>query len=803
VNFITRDNFEGLELKGSFQNIEDSDGDTSIAAIYGKQLDNIHFAISAEYTERSELQVKDRDWGLRDFADNTKGGISSIGNPGTLFPTFGTTTVAGGVPDVNCNTLGGINAANFCRFQFTFFDNLIEEQETLKLFGEFDIDINDNLRFRMEALYADMDMPAWKTSPSYPPQSLLGADRVIQPNHPGLVDYKLQNPGAFSDITIPGLGTIPVAAQGSKVWSRMLGVTGRNGEPATGKRATETWRVAGGFDGTLSNGIDFDISASWSKRERSGTGSDMYIERMALALDGLGGPNCNQRANFDAGLLGTNGCEYYNPLSNAIQTSAVNGATNPQYNPAVANSDALIDWLTATTGSTTINELFVVDAVFTSETEISLGGGNIGWAAGLQWRSEDYDFSLADIANAAINPCPFVNDVSIDLGHVTTLDCGNTASGQLAFLAATTEETTERETYAAFVELALPLTDTFDVQLAARYEDLGASGDSFDPKIAVSWSATDSLKFRGSASTTFRGPPASLLSGTGTNLAFIGAALAFKAVDTSGNPDLEPETATTLNFGVIFQTDSFYGSVDYWSFDFEDPFQVENQGQLVNAYLANGCADGGAGVGVNPDCSILRGRISPLGAGGTTLERIARNIINGGDIKTTGIDVAAEYSFDDVMDGELTLGFNGTFVLEYESADFVTADGVTLAPGGDFTGKLNVGTPFTPQPDFKGNLFARWGNESHRVTYNIVYVDSYADDIAPNAALATIDDHASHDLHYINNMLEDFTFSLSVINLTDEDPPFASTDLNFDAYTHNPFGRMIKVGVTYVPGFLN
>lgn len=803
VNFITRENFEGLELKGSFQDIEDSDGDTTISAIFGKQVGDLHFAISAEYEERSELNINDRDWAIRPFAENTKGGISSIGNPGTLFPTIGTTTIAGGTPDVNCDALGGINAANFCRFQFTQFDNLIEDQDTLKVFGELNFDVNDNMNFHLEALYTDMDMPAWKTSPSYPPQSLLGADRVIQPNHPGLIDYKAQNPEAFADITIPGIGTIPVAAQGSKVWSRMLGVAGRNGEPESAERATETKRIAGSLTGSFSNGIDYDVSFSWSERERILGGSDMYIERMAFALDGLGGPNCNQAANFAAGEFGTNGCEYYNPLSNAIEKSAINGALNSQYNPAVANSDDLINWLTASTGSKANNELFVIDVILTSETDIALGGGNLGWAAGIQSRSEEYDFTLDDVANRAINPCPFNDPTSILLGHVSTLDCGASGAGQLAFLAATDEEHTDRDIYSAFVELALPLSEELDIQLAARYEDYGDAGDSFDPKIALSWAITDSLKFRGSASTTFRGPPSSFLSGTGTNLAFITPALAFKAVDTNGNPDLDPETAVALNFGLIYQTENFYGSVDYWSFDFEDPFQTENQDQLIGAYLGKGCEDGGAGVGVDPDCAILRERVSPLGAGATTLERVNRNIINGSDIKTSGVDIAIDYHFSDVLAGELTLGFNATQIIEYESDDFVTKDGVTLASGGDFTGKLNVGTPFLPQPELKGTFYAKWGNEKHRVTYNAVYTDSYTDDTVPNTKLESIDSQVSHDLHYVNNMVDDFVLSLSVINVTDEDPPQTATDLNYDGYTHNPFGRMIKMGVTYTPSFMN
>ena len=154
------------------------------------------------------------------------------------------------------------------------------------------------------------------------------------------------------------------------------------------------------------------------------------------------------------------------------------------------------------------------------------------------------------------------------LGHTTSLDCGDSGAGQLAFLAATDEETTDRSIYAVFTEFGLPITDTVNAQLAFRYEDYGDDGgSSFDPKLAVKWTATDEVTFRGSASTTFRGPPASALSGTNTALTFVTPALAFKAADTTGNPSLEPEEAVALNFGV-FQSGPFYGSIDYWSFDF-------------------------------------------------------------------------------------------------------------------------------------------------------------------------------------------------------------------------------------------
>ena len=219
------------------------------------------------------------------------------------------------------------------------------------------------------------------------------------------------------------------------------------------------------------------------------------------------------------------------------------------------------------------------------------------WAAGIQYRKDNYEFSVEDVANRAINPCPFSNPVSITLGHTQSLDCGSGGAGQLAFLAATDEESTRRKIYAVFTELALPLSNNIDMQIAARFEDYGSSGGKlFDPKIAVSWNLTDRFKVRGSASTTFRGPPSSFLSGTSTALAFIAPALAFKALDTTGNADLEAEKATALNVGAIFQGDA-YASLDFWQFDFEDLFQFENGNQIVGAYTEAQCADGEAGIG--------------------------------------------------------------------------------------------------------------------------------------------------------------------------------------------------------------
>lgn len=805
VNFITRSNFEGLEVRGSLQTIQDSDGDTDFGIIWGDSSDRFSWMLAAEYAERSELQVRDRDWALRSYAENpAPGGWSSIGNPGTILPAVSDangmpTTAAfqlGLTADPNCEALGGTAAGGFCRFQYTFFDNLIEDDENIRLFGEVNADINDTMSFHAEVLWHQMDMPDWKTSPSYPPQALTGADRFIAPTHPGLISLKNQNPDLFSDVDLDGDGTVDVLAEdlGAYSWSRMLGVSGRNGQPESRSRETENKRFSAGLVGTFADGIGYDISLTWSERQRDITGSDMYIERMAFAFDGLGGPDCDPAT----GTPGMDGCQYYNPFSNALEFSAVTGMANPNYDPTVANSDELIDWLTAYTASFTTNEQLVLEAIFNGETDWVLGGGNVGWAAGAQWRQDDYEFRVLPVTNRALNPCPYNNPASVTLGHTSTLDCGDGGAGQLAFLAATDEETTDRSIYALFTEFGLPVSDTINAQLAFRYEDYGDDGgSSFDPKLAVKWTATDELTFRGSASTTFRGPPASALSGTNTALTFVTPALAFKAADTTGNPSLEPEEAVALNFGMVYQSGPFYGSIDYWSFDFSDPIQLESVNQIVSAYGANNCADGGDGVG-SQACETLRERLLPLGTSVADVQRIKRYWINGADILTSGLDYRMNYRFDNVAQGSLDIGVEGTYQLEYESDDFLSREGLTLASGGDFVGRSNESTPFSPLPQFKDNVYVRWGTDAHRIGWTMRRASGY-DDFASDTPenLRDIDDFTTHDITYVNTMVENLTATVSIFNALDEDPPQVANDLNYDPYNHSAFGRMIKVSVEY------
>ncbi len=797
VNFITRKDLDGFEFGGNYQTLDDA-GDFDVNVAWGHQSDRWRVMVAGEYAERKELQIKDRDWAILPYSENPQGGWSGISNAANiLFPGVGVRL------DPRCQELGSFrDGINSCGFQYTFFDNLIEKTETTKVFGQFEFDVSENSTLHVEAMYALVDLPEWKSSPSYPPQSLFGADRIALPNHPGLVALRQQYP------SLPQTGAaIPIA--------RALGVSGRNGGgPLESYRETETTRLAAALEGTITAvEVDYKLSASYSERQRRLGGSDMFIEQMAFAMRGLGGPNCNRAAANAAGTHGQGGCQYYNPFSNAIAQSVVTGFTNPDFRPNLANSQELLDSLFADTESEATNELLVFEAIFSGMTGFELPGGTVGWAAGAQSRRERYDLRLADIVNRELNPCPWTDPLSITLGFTPSLAC-TTQTGRLAFLAAGDERTTSRIVYGVFGELNLPITEDLNVQAALRFEDYGGEvGSTIDPKIAFSWNLTDQFSVRGSAGTTFRGPPQSFLFGTTTSLQFISQVNAFKAVDIQGNAGLKPESAVTTNLGVIFQTESFYSSIDWWRYDFKDPFQTESAPQINSAYFNGLCFDGGANA-ASTNCQALRAHIFPLGTNAANLQRTVVNIINGSNIETSGIDGTARYELSEVMGGTLTLGVEFSYMLEYKSDDFVDIGGVTLAPGGDFVGFLNDGlNPFQSLPELKGNLSARYSINNHNVNLVARYVDSYkdadpslrapvgaaapADPFRFTPELAKIDDHWTFDLHYNTTVFENLFVSLSVMNLTDEDPPSALTDLNYDPYQHSAFGRMFKLGVRY------
>ncbi len=812
ANFNTRHDFEGIEMSGSYQDIDGSDGEFDLGAIWGLAGDNWNLVTSLGYRERTELPHSERLDAVRPRVDTLSsaesgntvlgvigapqglilGGRSTTGNPAAFIPvplsflepgggvTAANATILrtaplpvaaglggvrpGFVVDPECEAAGGVlESSNRCGYDFINYSNSIEDEKHLQFFSEGQIELNDTTTLFGEVMYANSDVPNWKTSPSYPPLLEADPDRYLPGDHPALLDFVGNYPGIMTGglVGLGNLYAIPADFSGGAIFvGRPIAVTG----PAeVGSREHTTYRFMAGLEGEFSNGASYTSSLTFSENTWDGETIDTQTERYSAALQGFGGASC------DGVTAGANGCSYYNPFSSSIEGTEF-------YDPALANTPELLAWMKGTLGIESTSTLTVFEAIV-SDDLMSIEAGTISYAAGFQYRNEELENVYSDLANLDKNP--------------GATDASGNRAGAFTFLRGGDNDSVDQDVYAFFGELAIPLASNIDMQLALRYEDYGGNiGDTVDPKVAVRWDISDSFTLRGSASSTFRAPSLNQTTGESTALEFIGKELLFKAVDRTGNANLSAETANTFNVGMIVKpSDNSSITLDYWHFDFTDIIVRESPNALIGDVSAQN--DGViCGVSAKITCD----------AGGQVIARLATEYVNGPDITTNGIDLNANYQFSG-LGGNWDLNLDASYVNEYEVGAFQGKEAF------DAVGSMNAATFVRPMQDLKTNLSLNYQRDNHNLRLVSSYVADYIDNktdvligtsFADTAYDTTVDSHTTYDLYYTLALNDgDSTLSASIINLSDEDAPYARTDLRYDAYTHNAFGRILKVGFTH------
>ncbi len=822
VNFITKKSFQGLELGADYRHIDGSKGDYGGSLTWGQVWENGNVLASVGWQHRSKLSVAKRDWANRPYLSNPEAGWSAAGNPSTFIPLASTTN---GMRDPGCSGLGGFPGFSgltpVCYWHYTPFDNLVEKSNAVQAYAEANADLSAKTKFHAEVLYSHTDVPDWNTSPSYAALATPTAEAspipgryIVPASNPGLIAFMAANPTVQLTSLVNGsVSTVPssVFAFGAiNAANRPFGLGGNpkfGYGPSIGSRSFDAFRVSADLSGEWDNGIGWDVALTYSQEVGIRTGYDTLVNRFALALQGLGGPLCDSDKNTP-GIQGTPGvgqCMYYNPFASAIPSNAITGTANPLYTSSLANNKDLVDWFFKKLSTKQSSRLFVGEAVLNGKTTISLPGGDVAWAAGVQYRRTYFKADYNDISNALINPCVNTPDFGV------TTCTGSTRNGPFMFLGVGTPADNQSDVMAGFGELSIPITETFQAQLAARYEKYGgAIGSTFNPKASVRWQATPWLAFRASAGSTFRGPPDPVTTNTSVT-SLQGILGVFRAVDIYGNPKLKPEKAKTFNAGVLLNAGEFKASVDYFYFDFKDPIVAEPVAGIVSALYPNGAA--GANNCADPAYAALVARFTFNGACGTPTTSIARlrtNYINGAAVKNAGLDFTADYRFRDVMGGDVTLGGTATYVQKYE-VGATQVEGITVEKPFDAVGLLNYQTTVVPIPKWKGDAYVEWNKGPHNLRLTVHYIGSYTDQrTAPFAANAykdttgagvtvsagkTIEKQVLTDLSYRVFLPWDTTMTLAVTNIFDKAPSYARLDLGYDPFTGDPLGRTYKVGL--------
>ncbi len=805
VNFITNRSLKGLVVSGDYKGIRGSDGDWTASAAFGHNEGALRVLASFGYQHRSELMVTDRDFAIGPYTSNPENGFSQSGNPGVFLPVFGNGVAAGGLRlDAGCAPLGGVALTNQrCANQYIGFNALTDQEDRLQTYLEVGIDLTPSIELELSALYGWSQVPHQRSSPSYiilqrpsaytlPAAfgSTAQAGFFVPAANPGYAAYAAANPGSLPS-TVSGIAVAGATFPALLFRPFLLG--GANGVDTSGRRESESMRFTGALTGALSDDLNFDVSGMFHQYTRQTSNVDTLVDRVQLALRGFGGPDCNRIT----GAPGTGGCQYLNPFTNSVERNAVTGVANPGYNATVANSTALSQWLSERTRSETRTRLFVGEASISGRVPLTLPGGDVSFAVGGQYRKEWYRSSYGSINNIEVNPCR-------DTPITGNLNC-TPQSGPLSYLGSNRPLAVSGDVYAFFAELQAPLVDTVDLQLAARYEDYGGGvGSTFNPKATLRWQTTDWLALRGSAGTTFRGPPDTLLQdGFVTSLQVIGNSS--RAVRVYNNPNLRPEKATNYSAGAIVKAGGLSLSVDYFRYELTDLIVSDPVSGITNALFG---ASGSANC-TNPAFAALRARFVFDGACGiNNVARLDTFYLNGAEVTNSGLDILASYDQDDVLGGRLGLGVTATYVIDYKISDQVV-EGALVQPAFDAVGKLNYQTSAYPIPRWRGQAYAQFGRDGIDGRFTFNYVDSYVDqrlspylprtELPGSPVIARgqrISNWATVDFTLRVEPVDGTTLSLSVLNITDREPSFARLDLNYDPFTGNALGRQWKVGVT-------
>ena len=479
--------------------------------------------------------------------------------------------------------------------------------------------------------------------------------------------------------------------------------------------------------GELEDGF-WEVSYTAARNDFLFTGNDTLAQEFQNALRGFGGQGCDPIA----GVAGEGRCEYFNPFATQFTSSP--------------NSQNVIDSFTGRQSIDSESNLEVAEAFLSTEL-FEMDGGVAGIAVGVQYRYQD----LFQDHDSQSNQDKF------------------------AFVIGNPDIGGEQDVVAVFGELALPVSDDIDIQIALRYEDYGGTiGDTIDPKLAISWRATDDFSLRASISTSFRAPSIFQRDGGGTGLNQVSDPITggtfFAAVRSSGNEDLVPEESTAFNVGFSFEpVDDLSIEVDYWSFDFTNLITQESFQAILNAEPQN------------PDRVVRVG--DPLNG---PIIRINTTYVNANSLETSGLDLVANYKIDTDM-GTFTPNLSATYILAYDLVD-------PQAGQIDGVGSRNYNNIGTSTPELKANFGLNWTHENYSANIFARHIDSYTDD---QNDLREIESHLTWDAQLnidLGGILETdaaYILTFGGVNLTDQDPPQVYTNGGFDSKVHDPRGRQV------------
>ncbi|MDQ7017798.1 MAG: TonB-dependent receptor [Robiginitomaculum sp.] len=788
VNFILKRDFEGVEFDGQIGYYQDSNSNDFAQSVAkaakqpaqgGSVFDGRNINLSAtfgantadgrgnvtvnlSYSNQNAVEQRKRDisacaFGL-DNGPQSFGGVACIGSSTSATGRFFAIT-PNGINDVFLQPDGQIVpfvGGPAQTFNFNPFNFMQRPSEKFNFTTMAHYEIKPNLE-----AYLDLSLTDNQTNAQIAPSGTFAAHN---PSIPCSNPFFGSGPGSFFDA---------------------FGCTGPNdnatvfilrrdveGGPRNSDLNLTTFRMVGGFRGTLKDNIDWDTFGQFSRTRYSTISrNDISIANLDdafnVVLDANGNPVCAS---------GNAGCVPYNIFQ-------IGGVTQ-----------AAVDYITE-------------DAFVNGFVEQKIIGGNAQTDLGVYGVKSPMASSGVQLSTGY--------EYRVDQLELTPDALSATPGGGLTGVGgATLPVAGKTRVFELFAETQIPLVEgaAFAEELtlngAYRYSDYTVKGNGVDNgfttdtySAGLTWVPVHDVRLRGQYQRAVRAPniielfsaqntglfdlqqnpdgsfddcagPTPFRSltecaRTGVTAAQYGnipdnAAGQFNIV-TGGNPNLKPEVSDTYTIGTVIQPSMIPGlsvSVDYFDIKVKQAISTIPPVQTFERCLDTGDA---------AFCSL----ITRDTAGSLFLDNTSGGIlataVNIATLKTSGFDIAAGYQYDLGKAGSLNFSYVGTILDALKTTSFPGS------PAKECKGLVS-GECGTPNPEYRHRMMGTWSSPfdvDMSLTWR--YFGSVNRDGGPQG---TINDHFSaknyFDLSGQYYASERVTFRGGINNLLDVDPPLST-----------------------------
>lgn len=260
--------------------------------------------------------------------------------------------------------------------------------------------------------------------------------------------------------------------------------------------------------------------------------------------------------DFDTAVGAMQGKVKVDQYGSILITPMEDALANGTYVPGLQNDPAVLALISPVlTRKGKANTTFADARVSTEFSSLTLPGGAVGFAAGVEARRETQEDEFDQ---------RFVTGEVFGFGSLDPLDAKRTVKS-------------------AYAEFNLPILKSLESQLAVRHDRYSVGGTSTTPKVGLKWSALSNLVLRGTYARGFRVANPRETS-PAVSVGFYNGVqdpLRCPVIDNtnpdcsisvqaniSGNQKLEPEKSKSYTVGMVFEPAKDVSiSVDYWRID--------------------------------------------------------------------------------------------------------------------------------------------------------------------------------------------------------------------------------------------